>query len=259
MTRHSSTLTPIWALAAIGAVALHVGGFAAVFAGSFADDDTAQGAPAIEIGFELLTPRAEPSELPPGREADSANASQAEQEQKAVAEQADLPKSVPNETDDPDRLVTTETVKKPDQKEPEAAAIQATSSLQSAASEATAPPASEITEASLRSVAPALGTGEAATRIRLTWQRQLVAHLDHHKRYPAARSRKNAEIVLNFTLDRSGHVVSAAISRGSGDATFDEAALAMMKRADPVPAPPPLIADEGLSFTLPVLFRNRKG
>jgi periplasmic protein TonB len=32
-------------------------------------------------------------------------------------------------------------------------------------------------------------------------------------------------------------------------------ALAMMRRSDPVPQPPPLVADEGLSFTLPVIFR----
>ena len=43
--------------------------------------------------------------------------------------------------------------------------------------------------------------------------------------------------------------------RGSGDAAFDQAALDMLKRSDPVPAPPPLVADEGLSFTLPVIFR----
>ena len=29
----------------------------------------------------------------------------------------------------------------------------------------------------------------------------------------------------------------------------------MMKRADPVPAPPPVLADEGLSFDVPVIFR----
>lgn len=28
-----------------------------------------------------------------------------------------------------------------------------------------------------------------------------------------------------------------------------------MRRADPVPAPPPLVADEGLIFTMPVSFR----
>jgi TonB family protein len=50
-------------------------------------------------------------------------------------------------------------------------------------------------------------------------------------------------------------VLSARVVQGSGDPAFDEAALAMMRRADPVPPPPPLIADAGLSFTMPVIFR----
>jgi hypothetical protein len=29
----------------------------------------------------------------------------------------------------------------------------------------------------------------------------------------------------------------------------------MLHRADPVPPPPPLVADEGLSFTLPLVYR----
>ncbi|WP_245313116.1 energy transducer TonB family protein, partial [Bradyrhizobium macuxiense] len=52
-----------------------------------------------------------------------------------------------------------------------------------------------------------------------------------------------------------GHVLDMAIEKGSGDAAFDQAALAMIKRSDPVPKPPPLVADEGLKFTLPVVFR----
>jgi TonB family protein len=52
-----------------------------------------------------------------------------------------------------------------------------------------------------------------------------------------------------------GHVLSTSIVKGSGDRAFDEAALAMVRRSDPVPQPPPLVADEGLSFTLPVIFR----
>ena len=61
--------------------------------------------------------------------------------------------------------------------------------------------------------------------------------------------------MVTFELDRTGHVVSSSIVRGSGDAAFDAAALEMLKRSDPVPVPPPLVADEGLSFTLPVIFR----
>ena len=52
-----------------------------------------------------------------------------------------------------------------------------------------------------------------------------------------------------------GHVLSTSIVKGSGDVAFDEAALAMVRRSDPVPQPPPLVADEGLNFTLPVIFR----
>jgi TonB family protein len=92
-------------------------------------------------------------------------------------------------------------------------------------------------------------------RARATWQKELVAHLDKHKRYPKERQQKSAEIQIRFTLDRLGHVLSTDIEKGSGDAAFDEAALAMVRRSDPVPMPPPVIADEGLTFTLPVIFR----
>jgi TonB family protein len=94
--------------------------------------------------------------------------------------------------------------------------------------------------------------------VRATWQKELVSHFDRHKRYPADRSLKSAEIVVGFVLDRTGHIVSSEIVTGSGDPSFDAAALSMLKRADPVPAPPALIADEGLSFSLPVFFRVKK-
>jgi TonB family protein len=99
------------------------------------------------------------------------------------------------------------------------------------------------------------GTGESTRRIRATWQKELVAHFDRHKRYPAERSQKAAEILVSFVLDRLGHVLSVNLVKGSGDTAFDEAAIAMVRRSDPVPQPPAVIADEGLTFTLPVVFR----
>jgi protein TonB len=72
---------------------------------------------------------------------------------------------------------------------------------------------------------------------------------------PSDRANKAAEIVVSFELDRTGHILASRVVRGSGDASFDAAALAMLRRSDPVPVPPPLVADEGLSFTLPVIFR----
>jgi periplasmic protein TonB len=246
----------LWALAAFAALALHVGGAALAIAHLRTDDpDDDLGAPAIEIGLEMAAPKSEATDLPLGPDSDASVASPALPEQQAEVKETDLPKAVPTETEDPDRVVTTSEPKEPEKEEPEKAQVQTQASTESVASDATATPSTEAIPEAKRSVAPAPGTGEAARRQRVTWTRQLVAHLDRHKRYPANRVQKTAEIVVSFVLDRTGHVVSSAIVKGSGDAAFDEAALAMVKRSDPVPQPPPLVADEGLNFTLPVIFR----
>lgn len=245
----------LWVISAVAALAIHIGCVALAMAhmqSDEAEDDL--GAPAIEIGLDLASPHREATDLPPGPDTDASIASPALAEQKAVVKETDLPKDTPTETEDPDRIVTENESKKPVD-DPEKAAVQTSASQESVAAEATAMPSVEHAPESERSVAPQQGTGASARRIRATWQKELVAHLDKHKRYPPERSQKSAEILVNFVLDRLGHIVSASIVKGSGDAVFDQAALAMLHRSDPVPPPPPLIADEGLSFTLPVVFR----
>jgi periplasmic protein TonB len=246
----------LWILAAVGALALHIGGVALAIAHLRTDDvDDSLGAPAIEIGLEMMSPHLEPTDLPPGPDADASVASPALAEQKAEVKETELPKDVPTETEDPDRAVTPNDQKKPKEDDAKLAAVQTSASTESVAAEATATPSSEAIQQGPSSVAPAQGTGESAQRMRATWQKELIAHLDKHKRYPASRSQKSAEIVIGFALDRMGHVLSTSIVKGSGDAAFDEAALAMVRKSDPVPQPPPVVADEGLSFTLPVIFR----
>jgi TonB family protein len=246
----------LWIFAAVAALALHAGGAALALAHLQTDEfDEALGAPAIEIGLEMMAPRAEPSELPPGPDSEASAASPALAEQKAEVKETDLPKETPTETEEPDRVVTENDNKKPVEEETKVAAVQTNASQESVAAEATATPSSEAVQEGPRSVAPAQGIGETARRARATWQKELVAHLDRHKRYPTERSHKTAEILVGFVLDRMGRVLSMSIVKGSGDQAFDEAALAMVRRSDPVPPPPPLVADEGLTFTLPVLFR----
>jgi protein TonB len=246
----------LWILAAVGALVLHVGGAALAFAHLRSDDpDDSLGAPAIEIGLEMTSPHVEATDLPPGPDTDASVASPALQEQKAEVRETELPKDVPTETEDPDRVVTPDDSHKPKDDDPKVAAVQTSASMESVAAEATAMPSTEAIPEGPRSVAPAQGSGESARRMRVTWQKELIAHLDRHKRYPAERSQKTAEILVSFVLDRTGHVLSTSIVKGSGDPAFDEAALAMVRRSDPVPMPPPLVADEGLNFTLPVVFR----
>ena len=246
----------LWVFAAVTALVLHIGGAALAISHLQTEEaDDALGATAIEIGLELASVRREATDLPPGPDTDASTASPQLAEQKAEVKDTELPQDKPTETDEADRIVTPNESKKPKEDEPKIAAVQTAASTESVAAEATATPSSDAIPEGLRSVAPAIGTGESARRARATWQKELVAHLDKHKRYPAERSQKSAEIQVRFTLDRLGHVLSTSIEKGSGDTAFDEAALAMVRRSDPVPVPPPLIADEGLSFTLPVIFR----
>jgi TonB family protein len=246
----------LWICAGLAALALHLGGAALAFAHLRAEvPDEPMGAPAIEIGLEMTSPHLEQTDLPPGPDTDASVASPALAEQKAEIKESELPKGVPTETEEADRVVTPNETSKPKEEETKMAAVPTAASTESEAAEATATPSSENIEQGKRSIAPAHGTGESARRLRVTWQKELMAHLDKHKRYPADRSRKSAEILVSFALDRKGHVLSTTIVKGSGDAAFDQAALAMVRKSDPVPPPPPLVADEGLSFTLPVIFR----
>jgi periplasmic protein TonB len=246
----------LWFSAGLAALALHVGGAALAVAHlRIVEPDDTLGTPAIEIGLELTSPHLEPTDLPVGPDAEASVASPALAEQRAEIKETDLPKDIPSENDNPDRVVTPNSDNRPKEEDTKIAAVQTTASIESVAAEATARPSTEAIPQATRSVAPAQGTGESAQRLRATWQKQLIAHLDRHKRYPAERVQKSAEIVVGFVLDRLGHVLSTSIVKGSGDAVFDQAALAMIRRSDPVPQPPPAVADEGLNFTLPVIFR----
>jgi len=248
----------IWIFAAIGAVAIHTGAVALALATLQPEDDPDElGANAIEVGYERLAPRAEPVDLPAGPDADASAPAPTVAEQKAVVKDADLPKAVSTETEDPDRIVSPED-KKPIEKEREVATAPTQASAGAIAVEAAAVPTSEDATTSAKSVAPVLGVGDSARRVRTTWQKELAAHLNKHKRYPSDRSNQGAEIVVRFALDRTGHVLSASVVKSSGDASFDAAALAMVRRADPLPPPPPLVADEGLAFTVPVYFRRQQ-
>src|SRR5882672_1360917 len=162
----------LWIFAALGALALHVGGGALALAHLRADDlDDSLGAPAIEIGLEMMSPHLEATDLPPGPDTDASVASPALAEQKAEVKETELPKDVPTETEDPDRVVTPNDSNKPKEEDTKIATVQTAPSMESVAAEATATPSTEAVQEAARSVAPAQGTGESAWRMRATWQK----------------------------------------------------------------------------------------
>jgi periplasmic protein TonB len=248
----------IWIIAALGAAMLHAGGVALALSSARPDSAVDLGAPAIEIGVELLSPRLDPSDVPVGPDTAAASASPPVVEQKTVVEKSELPRDLPTDTDDPDRIVTASKAEKPREQDPKVTAVQASPSTESVAAEETAAPTVATALEAPRSVAPALGAGDSVVLQRQTWQKELAAHFNKYKRYPSDRAMQDAEVVVSFVLDRLGHVLSAKVVKGSGDASFDEAAIAMLQRANPTPPPPPLVADEGLTFVMPVLFQVKK-
>jgi TonB family protein len=60
---------------------------------------------------------------------------------------------------------------------------------------------------------------------------------------------KNVEIVVGIVLDRMGRVLSTNIITGSGDTSFDDAALAMMRRRIPSPHHHPWSPTKGCAST----------
>jgi TonB family protein len=248
----------LWLTAGVAALAIHAGGGALALAYlSPEEPDDELGAPAITIGVALMVPRAEPTDLPVGPETEASAPSPPVVEQKAETKPTELPTDVPTETEDPDLFVSTHDSQKPKAEEQDVTASQTAPSAESAVAVAMAPPSSETARESTQAVAPVQGIGESELRAQMTWQKELFAHIKRHKRWPSDRTQREAHIVVAFVLDRTGHVVSASIAQSSGDASFDNAALAIMRRADPFPPPPGLIADEGLSFTVPLDFGGR--
>ena len=88
----------------------------------------------------------------------------------------------------------------------------------------------------------------------VSWQNSLVAQLERNKRYPPQAAGEQGTAKLAFRIDRHGRVVSSRIVGSSGSAVLDEETLALVKRAQPFPAPPPDIADDQLAFVVPVRY-----
>ena len=68
-----------------------------------------------------------------------------------------------------------------------------------------------------------------------------MAHLERHKRYPpgARQRRKEGVVHVRFTIDPGGNLQTVQLARSSGHPELDDAVLALLRRASPVPAPPP--------------------
>jgi periplasmic protein TonB len=250
----------LWTLAALAAVSLHVAGAALALAHLHPTDeaDDGLGFNATAIGIDLESPTAEETELPPGPDADASVASPALAEQKAEVKPTDLPKEMPKESDDPDRVVTQNEQKKPTDDDPKTEAVQTAASQESVAQEASARQHIEGAREANAATAPNLGIGKDKQMLTAKWAKQISAYFELHKRYPKTDKIKAAKVKVSLVLNRLGHVVSLAVAETSGDPLFDEAALDMIRRSDPVPRPPATLTEDTFAYNLDVNFNGKK-
>jgi protein TonB len=122
-----------------------------------------------------------------------------------------------------------------------------------------APPAAPLERAAIPA-APTIGRPTPKTSNAIpSWTTRIVALLERNKRYPPgsqARGEQGVAQVL-FTLDREGRVIDSRITRSSGAAALDEEALALLRRAQPFPAPPAELAGPQVNLTVPIRFNLR--
>lgn len=251
----------LWTIAAVAAVSLHVAGAALALTHLTSDDGSdGLGANVADIGVELVSPAAEDTELPPGPDADASVASPALAEQKAEVKPTDVPKETPKESEEPDRVVTQNEQKKPTDDDPKVETVQTAASQESVAQDATARQHIEGAREANAAAAPNIGIGRDNQTLTAKWGKKISAYFELHKRYPKTEKTKAAKVKLSMVINRLGHVVSLAIAETSGDPMFDEAALDMVRRSDPVPRPGDdlKLTDDSISFNLDVDFKNRK-
>lgn len=107
-------------------------------------------------------------------------------------------------------------------------------------------------QAAPQAAAPNSGAASASPAANASWRGSLIAHLNRFKRFPNGASPGTVQVA--FSIDRGGRVLSARLVRGSGDAALDEEAVAMIRRASPVPAPPDGIGGGAIALAVPVRF-----
>ena len=249
----------LWILAALAALGLHLGGAAlAVTHLRTNEGDEGLGAADAAYAVELASPKVTDDNLPAGPDADASQASQQLAEQKAELKETELPKEKPTEAEDPDRIVTPNDSKKPREDDPKVATVETQASDYSPAQEATSRQTlDEKAPEAETARAPSPGIGKDRLKLTADWGRQISAYFELHKRYPKDRS-KSTKVKVSLVLNRRGNIVSADVTESSGDPAFDDAAVSMIRRSDPVPKPPAGLTDDQFSFSLDVNFTKPK-
>lgn len=85
---------------------------------------------------------------------------------------------------------------------------------------------------------------------------ELMAWLNQHKDYPAEvkKQKQQGVVVLTFSINKNGEVMTAKVKTSSGHPRLDQAALDMLAQANPVPAIPDSMNRDSLLLSIPIEY-----
>lgn len=228
--------------------------------------DLAMGAEMV-IAFAPIVTRAEQAPSQASPEA-TPNEQEAKPETEAVRSRPDQPPDQPveqassTEAEAPDLRMARDRTREESETAPAEAQTTEAAEAQTQIIQATASAASDALVAPQpeeRSVAPDLGDAREAQRRIEAWQRAIFAHIARFKTYPeeARKRRQQGEVVVIFQLARDGRVSAARAVSGSGSTLLDQAAVAVLAKASPLPAPPAELSGAFLELRLPIRYELR--
>jgi protein TonB len=103
---------------------------------------------------------------------------------------------------------------------------------------------------------PAPPAPQVASNAADTWEGRVLSQLMKNRRYPSwAMSRREQGIpYVRILMNREGKVLSVRLERSSGFPELDREAVALPKRASPLPKPPDDKPGDPLELVVPVEF-----
>jgi protein TonB len=104
--------------------------------------------------------------------------------------------------------------------------------------------------------APAPPAPQVSSKAPDTWEGRVLAALNKLRRYPRIPMVRRQQGVpyIRFVMDREGKVLSSRLERSSGFSELDREAVALPKRASPLPKPPADKPGDTLELVVPVQF-----
>jgi protein TonB len=106
-------------------------------------------------------------------------------------------------------------------------------------------------------IAPQASADAQTTQaIRARYEQAISSWIQQHKYYPPAAGGREGRAIVRMRIDRMGNVRYYAVEQSAGLVALDDAALDMIRRANPVPAVPDSYpAGNLVEFLIPITFR----